>query len=106
MLSPTTRQICLGVSSIQPELRERLPKTCNIEARILELHQVDCSTGEQAGTRTAAQASAAVGELLARRAEELQIPAVHWERKQGHQKYHGKVKALLEAMQKAGLPLC
>ena len=45
-----------------------------------------------------------MGELLAKRAKELAIPAVHWQRKRGQQ-YHGKVKAMLESMQKAGLPL-
>ena len=46
-----------------------------------------------------------VGELVAKKAKEKDIPAVHWERKHG-QKFHGKVKALLEAMQREGLPLC
>ena len=50
------------------------------------------------------QASAKVGELLAARAKEQRIPAVHWQRKHG-QHFHGKVKSLLEAMQSAGLPL-
>ncbi|CAL8465042.1 g4577 [Coccomyxa elongata] len=49
-------------------------------------------------------AAALVGKLLAERAQEAGVPAVHWERKHG-QKYHGKVKELLTNMQEAGLPL-
>ena len=50
------------------------------------------------------QAGTAVGELLARKAQEHEIVAVHWERKYG-QKFHGRFKALLEAMQKGGVTL-
>lgn len=52
----------------------------------------------------AKQASARVGKLLAERAQQQGVPAVHWERKYG-QKFHGKVKELLVSMQEAGLPL-
>jgi large subunit ribosomal protein L18 len=50
------------------------------------------------------QASVLVGKLLAERAQQAGISAVHWDRKYG-QKYHGKVKELLVSMQEAGLPL-
>jgi len=45
-----------------------------------------------------------IGKLLAERALAKKVEAVHWERKQG-QKYHGKIAAVIESMQAAGLPL-
>ena len=50
------------------------------------------------------QASAKIGQLLAERARSAGVPAVHWRRKYG-QRYHGKVKEILESMAAAGLPL-
>ena len=50
------------------------------------------------------QASKVVGKLLAERAKAAGIEAVHWDRKQG-QKFHGKIKELLQTMQAEGLPL-
>ena len=52
----------------------------------------------------AVQASARIGELLAERAKQAGVPAVHWRRKHG-QRYHGKIKELLQSMTAAGLPL-
>ena len=49
-------------------------------------------------------AAAEVGELVAERAAGSKVAAVHWARKQG-QRYHGKIAALLQSMQAAGLPL-
>ena len=51
-----------------------------------------------------AQASARIGELLAERAKQAGVPAVHWQRKHG-QRYHGKIRELLQSMNAAGLPL-
>ena len=52
-----------------------------------------------------AQAAATVvGELLARRAQQAAVDGVCWERKRG-QRYHGKIAALLTAMQSGGLKL-
>lgn len=45
-----------------------------------------------------------MGELVAERAAGSKVDAVHWARKQG-QRYHGKIAALLQSMQAAGLPL-
>ena len=45
-----------------------------------------------------------IGELLAQRAKAAAVESVSWQRKQG-QKFHGKAEALLNAMQRAGLPL-
>ena len=45
-----------------------------------------------------------VGKALAERASKVGIQSVAWERKQG-QKFHGKVAALINSMQKAGLKL-
>lgn len=56
-------------------------------------------------SRLSAQAAAIkVGELLAQRARQGAVPAVHWARKQG-QRYQGKAAALIQSMQAAGLPL-
>ncbi len=49
-------------------------------------------------------AATVVGELLARRAQEAAVDNVHWERKRG-QRFHGKIAALLTAMQSGGLKL-
>lgn len=58
-----------------------------------------------AGT-TAACAGAAgrVGKVLAQRAQQAGLAGVHWQRPHGV-RYHGKHKALIEAMRAAGLPL-
>ena len=53
---------------------------------------------------TALQASRVVGKRLAERAKAAGIDAVHWDRKHG-QKFHGKIKELLQTMQAEGLPL-
>ena len=45
-----------------------------------------------------------VGELLAERALANSVSAVHWDKKRG-QKFHGKIAAIIDAMQEAGLPL-
>ena len=50
------------------------------------------------------EAASKVGELVAERAAGSKVDAVHWARKQG-QRYHGKIAALLQSMQAAGLPL-
>ena len=50
------------------------------------------------------QASKLVGRRLAERAKAAGIGAVHWDRKRG-QKFHGKIKELLQTMQAEGLPL-
>ena len=50
------------------------------------------------------QASRVVGKRLAERAKAAGIGAVHWDRKHG-QKFHGKIKDLLQTMQAEGLPL-
>lgn len=52
----------------------------------------------------AADKRVSVFQVLASRAIEKDISAVQWHRKRGQQ-YHGKVEALLTAMQGAGLPL-
>ena len=52
----------------------------------------------------AMQASRVVGKRLAERAKAAGIEAVHWDRKRG-QKFHGKIKELLQTMQAEGLPL-
>ena len=52
----------------------------------------------------AKQASKVVGKRLAERAKAAGIDAVYWDRKHG-QKYHGKIKELLQTMQAEGLPL-
>lgn len=81
ILRTSDGHIVAAAGSIEKALRTSLDKTAN------------------------KQASAKVGQLLADRAKEALIPSVHWDRKHG-QKYHGKIKALLEAMKGQGLPLC
>jgi ribosomal protein L18 len=50
------------------------------------------------------QAAGVIGGILAKRALEKRVEAVHWERKHG-QKYHGKIAAVIDSMKAAGLPL-
>jgi ribosomal protein L18 len=45
-----------------------------------------------------------VGQLLAERAKQAGLEGVHWQRQHG-ERYHGKRRALIEAMKTAGLPL-
>lgn len=45
-----------------------------------------------------------VGESLAQRAQAAGLSGVHWRRRHG-EKFHGKRKALIDAMRAAGLPL-
>lgn len=72
--------IVAAASTIEKDLRDSLSKTSNKEA------------------------AAVIGKLLAERAMEKEVKAVHWKRKQG-QKYHGKIAAVIESMKSAGLPL-
>lgn len=48
--------------------------------------------------------SCRVGQLLAERAQKAGVSGVTWPRRRG-ESYHGKRKALLDAMREAGLPL-
>ena len=43
----------------------------------------------------ALQAASVVGKLLAERALAKDVASVHWDRKHG-QKYHGKIKAVID----------
>ena len=49
-------------------------------------------------------AAALVGQMIAQRAAQLNIGSVHFQYDRG-QRYHGKLKALLDAVTGAGLPL-
>lgn len=67
---------------------------------------MDCNyhSSEPALTPGMQAAATLIGELLAQRAKAAAIDSVSWQRKQG-QRFHGKVEALLTAMQSSGLPL-
>lgn len=76
--------IVAAASTIEPALREGLTA---------------------AGTSASCSAAASrVGEVLAQRAQQAGLAGVHWQRPHG-QRYHGKRKALIEALRGAGLPL-
>ncbi|KAK9909005.1 hypothetical protein WJX75_005974 [Coccomyxa subellipsoidea] len=80
ILRKSDGNVLAAASTIEKDLRKDCPSTSDKPASVL------------------------VGKLLAERAQQAGISAVHWDRKYG-QKYHGKVKELLVSMQEAGLPL-
>ncbi|KAK9787998.1 hypothetical protein WJX73_000835 [Symbiochloris irregularis] len=49
-------------------------------------------------------ASAVIGRILAERAGKASVSQVHWDRRHG-EKYHGKIKELLDAVQQGGVKL-
>jgi len=51
------------------------------------------------------EAGALVGSLIAERALGAGITGVEWNPKQSGQRYHGRIKAIVDAMRKSGLPL-
>lgn len=65
---------------------------------------VERVASERLSVRSDKAAATLIGELLAQRAKAAAIDSVSWQRKKG-QRFHGKVEALLTAMQSAGLPL-
>lgn len=84
LLLPPPHHPTLPCSTIEPALREGLTA---------------------AGTSASCSAAASrVGEVLAQRAQQAGLAGVHWQRPHG-QRYHGKRKALIEALRGAGLPL-
>ncbi len=54
--------------------------------------------------KTGIPACALVGTMVAERCIEAGVDAVHWDRKQGD-KYHGRNKAMLEAIMAKGVKL-
>ena len=72
-------------------------------ASTVEKAERDAAKAASASTSDAA-AAARVGELLAARAAAAGLDGVHWARRRG-ERYHGKRKALVDAMRAAGLPL-
>ncbi|CAL5229338.1 g12644 [Coccomyxa viridis] len=80
ILRSSDGNILAAASTIEKDLRTELPSTSDKEA------------------------SKVVGKRLAERAKAAGIDAVYWDRKHG-QKYHGKIKELLQTMQAEGLPL-
>ena len=73
-------QILASASTIEREMRESLPN------------------------RSDKNAAAAVGRAIAARAKSASIDAVHFEKPRG-KRFHGKLKALIDTMREAGLPL-
>ena len=73
-------QILASASMIEREMRESLPN------------------------RSDKNAAAAVGRAIAARAKSASIDAVHFEKPRG-KRFHGKLKALIDNMREAGLPL-
>ena len=73
-------QILASASTIEREMRESLPN------------------------RSDKNAAAAVGRAIAARAKSASIDAVHFEKPRG-KRFHGKLKALIDNMREAGLPL-
>lgn len=83
-------------------------------------HLWEASTGRQYGQQAALQPSGLfafthiclpngfrlcrVGEVVAQRAREAGVDAVHWPRKHG-QRYHGKIAAMIEALKAQGVKL-
>ncbi|EFN57679.1 hypothetical protein CHLNCDRAFT_142852 [Chlorella variabilis] len=59
---------------------------------------------EAGASASCSQAASRVGQLLAERAQKAGVSGVTWPRRRG-ESYHGKRKALLDAMREAGLPL-
>jgi large subunit ribosomal protein L18 len=57
--------------------------------------------------RSDKRAAAVVGRAIAARAKSADVPAVHFAKPRGAQRkrFHGKLKALIDAMREAGLPL-
>lgn len=99
--------IVAAASTVEKDLRTELASTSDKQVRCCQrtFMFATCICWRQNGVFFfAKQASARVGKLLAERAQQQGVPAVHWERKYG-QKFHGKVKELLVSMQEAGLPL-
>jgi len=59
---------------------------------------------ESLPNRSDKNAAAAVGRAIAARAKSASIDAVHFEKPRG-KRFHGKLKALIDNMREAGLPL-
>lgn len=59
---------------------------------------------ESLPNRSDKNAAAAVGRAIAARAKSASIDAVHFEKPRG-KRFHGKLKALIDNMRDAGLPL-
>lgn len=77
LINDSERKTILGVSSLTPEVREKLKYGGNIEAAKI------------------------LGQFLAQKAQELKIKKVVFDR--AGYKYHGRVKALADAAREAGL---
>ena len=73
-------QILASASTNEKEVRESLPN------------------------RSDKNAAALVGRTIAARAKSADIPAVHFVKPKG-KRFHGKMKALIDNMREAGLPL-
>lgn len=58
----------------------------------------------QGRSRTDRKAAADIGTILADRAKAASVQYVHWDRRRG-EKYHGKLAALLGAVQEGGVQL-
>jgi large subunit ribosomal protein L18 len=77
LIDDTAGATLVAASTKSKQLHDQLPHTCN------------------------RQAAEAVGEVLARKALDVGIKAVCFDR--GPYKYHGRIKALADAARKAGL---
>lgn len=111
--------IVAAASSLEKTLREELPSTSDQQVcggssttrlwlwSSLFYSQPGSSSKSMHAAKIVprvVQASKKVGQLLAERARGAGVPAVHWARKHG-QRYHGRIKELLQSMTQAGLPL-